>query len=70
MGAEIFAGGSIVQGLWRDGSEQVWSVIDELGDAVEQTLNLQGLKLEPFWVFPLKIERDWMSKIQIVCFSY
>lgn len=65
MGAEIFAGGSVVQHLWRDvagGSEQVWSVIDELGDAVEQTLNLQGLKLEPFWVFPLKIEKDWMSK--------
>lgn len=65
MGAEIFAGGSVVQCFWRDvagGSEQVWSVIDELGDAVEQTLNLQGLKLEPFWVFPLKIEKDWMSK--------
>lgn len=65
MGAEIFADVSRVQGFHRDvagGTVQFWSVIDALGDAVEETLNLQVLKQEPSWVFPLKIERNWMSK--------
>lgn len=45
MGAETFADVSF--GLQRDvagGSVQVWSVIGDLGDAVEQTLKLQVLK--------------------------
>lgn len=71
MDAEIFADISVVQGFQRDvaggtvwWSVQVWqwSVTDDLGDAVEETLNLQVLKQEPCWVFPLKIERDWMSQ--------
>lgn len=44
------------------GNIQVWSLTGDMAGAVEHTLNLQVLKSEPYWVFALKIERDWRSK--------
>lgn len=45
------------------------SVVNGLGDAMENIQNLQVPKCRPYWMTELKIERGWISKICILCFS-